>query len=36
VFLELNTAPMFAAFDSISGGKLTDSMIETLCAIRSN
>lgn len=36
VFLELNTAPMFAAFDSISGGRLTDLMIASLCSQRNN
>ncbi|MCE2746133.1 MAG: hypothetical protein LW710_09525 [Burkholderiales bacterium] len=31
VFLELNTSPMFAAFDKVSHGKLTESMVSCLC-----
>lgn len=30
LFLEVNTGPMFAAFDRASNGKLCDAMIETL------
>jgi glutathione synthase/RimK-type ligase-like ATP-grasp enzyme len=30
VFLEVNTGPMFAAFDRACGGKLCDTMVETL------
>lgn len=30
MFLEVNTAPMFAAFDSASGGRLCDAMIAAL------
>jgi len=30
VFLEVNSAPMFAAFDAASGGDLCDAIIETL------
>lgn len=30
VFLELNTSPMFAAFDKVSHGKLTESMVSCL------
>jgi glutathione synthase/RimK-type ligase-like ATP-grasp enzyme len=30
VFLELNTSPMFAAFDSVAGGELTDLKIAAL------
>jgi hypothetical protein len=32
VFLEVNTAPMFAAFDKASGGRLCDGMIAHLTA----
>ncbi len=31
-FLEINTAPMFAAFDRAAGGALTDAMVDVLCA----
>ena len=30
-FLEINTGPMFAAFDRAAGGGLTDAMIDVLC-----
>ncbi len=30
VFLEVNTGPMFAAFDRACGGKLCDTMVQTL------
>lgn len=32
VFLEVNTGPMFAAFDRASSGNLSDAMVETLLA----
>lgn len=30
-FLEINDGPMFAAFDAVSGGRLTDALIDYLC-----
>ncbi len=32
VFLELNTSPMFAAFDAVASGQLTDTMVAALMA----
>jgi hypothetical protein len=32
VFLEVNSQPMFAAFDRVSGGKLCDAIIDHLSA----
>ena len=29
-FLEVNTSPMFAAFDQVAGGKLAEAILETL------
>ena len=29
-FLELNTSPMFARFDDIAGGRLSDAIVERL------
>lgn len=31
VFLEINTNPMFVAFDSVAGGALTNAMVAHLC-----
>jgi hypothetical protein len=30
-FLEINDNPMFAAFDAVSGGRLTDALVDRLC-----
>jgi glutathione synthase/RimK-type ligase-like ATP-grasp enzyme len=32
VFLELNTSPMFARFDQVSGGKTCDAIVAELTA----
>jgi hypothetical protein len=31
-FLEINDGPMFAAFDAVSGGRLTDALVDCLCS----
>jgi D-alanine-D-alanine ligase-like ATP-grasp enzyme len=33
IFLELNTSPMFAKFDLVSGGQLTAAIIQELTAV---
>jgi glutathione synthase/RimK-type ligase-like ATP-grasp enzyme len=31
LFLEINNGPMFAAFDAVSAGRLTDALVDFLC-----
>ena len=31
LFLEINNGPMFAAFDAVSGNRLTDALVDFLC-----